>query len=239
MHSWTGLSLSLVDQHLLYWLAGTYHPHKDFSAQPLPPPAHIAGAHKAAAHKASTAQPPPSASSQLKAARQDGAQQTSFAASALSGTRAAQPAAPGLLGRVLSQLRPSPAPPAHASDALPSAPSFAAAPLLHGRQPPRQHQPAGPPRPNAVLAAAHCLTDAASSKAAATTASPLYRFAKLAGAGRPAASPAPAGGMLSGLKKYAELPAQQAQQGRGGGVAKKAAQKAVDAKALLRYARLK
>jgi hypothetical protein len=206
-----------------------------------------AGAHKAAAHKATTG--PQQGASQLQkghATRQDVPQAPSFAASAVVGRQPAAQTSVGVLGRLLNRLRPSLSA-AHASDSLPSAPSFAAAPVLKGQQPqPQQREPGGhgTTQPNAVLYAARRLA----MQASATASNPLYRFAKLGG-GQPqqaaAAGEGPAANKenLGALKKYAEIPQKPAgagaSQSPAGGPMKRVAQRALDAKALLRYAKLK
>lgn len=220
---------------------------------PRPP---AAGAHKAAAHKAHPGTGQGAAGPLHKGAaplRQDA---PSFASSAFASKPAVgSEGSGGLFSRLLGRLRPAAAPPAHASDAMPAAPSFAAAPLLRERQRDAGGVAHAAAAPNATLAAARQLAAQAARSAAgavspATAANPLYRFAKLGSRGQePGASPAASAAAKEGLgalKRYTDLPAQQAagratrgEAAAAGTAAKRVAQKALDAKALLRYAKLK
>ncbi|GAB4820598.1 hypothetical protein N2152v2_007644 [Parachlorella kessleri] len=204
----------------------------------------LGGAHKAAAHKATAApQPPASQLGKGPGTPQDAsAAGPSFAASAVVGRPSTgRQNTSGLIGRLLDRLRP--AAPTLASDALPGAPSFAAAPLTRGQPPRKPASETAPAQPNAVLETARRLAAQASASSAvspATARNPLYRLAKL-GQGRQedAAAKARASSNkenLGALKQYAELP-QKARTAPSN--ASRAAKRALNAKALLRYAKLK
>lgn len=127
--------------------------------------------------------------------------------------------------------------------AAPVAPSFAAAPLLGIKRP---QQPSEPPRRNPILATAKQVAEQAAKTHAvspATASNPLYRFAKLASAAQGEARHGQGrsekqGGAkdLHALKDYAALSQQQKPVAA---TVRSSVKKALDARTLLRYARLK